>query len=375
MGPDERALLLEAFDSNWIAPVGPQVDAFEREFCERVSSADGAAVASGTAALHLALIILGVKPGDEVITTTFTFAATANAIAYVGARPVFVDADEATWNMSPALLREELDICARRGKLPAAVIAVDIYGQCADMDPITKACAHYGVPVVEDAAEALGATYHGRAAGTLGAMGVYSFNGNKIITTSTGGMLVSARKDWVERARYLASQGRAPRPYYEHTEIAYNYRMSNLLAAIGRGQLRVLDQYVARRRNHNAFYRQAFARTPGISFMPEAPYGGSTCWLTSIRIDAEAFGATPEEVRLHLETLDIESRPVWKPMHLQPVFQECRVRGGSVAAAIFAQGLSLPSGSSLSDEDRQRVVEGVLATPRRAKAARQGVHA
>ena len=368
MGPDERALLLDAFDSNWVAPLGPHVDAFEREFAAKIGITHAGALSSGTAGLHLALILLGVKPGDDVLTSSLTFAATANAITYVGARPVFVDSDAATWNMDPALLAEELEASARRGKLPAAVIVVDLYGQCADMDPILAACARYDVPVIEDAAEALGATYKGRPAGTFGAMGVFSFNGNKIITTGGGGMLVSARKEWIDKARFYATQARDPAPHYQHTHVGYNYRLSNLLAAVGRGQLRVLDERVARRRGNNAFYREALAE-PGIAFMPEASYGQSTSWLTCITVDPEAFGASREDIRTHLETRDIEARPVWKPMHLQPIFADCRVRGGAVAERLFERGLCLPSGSSLTDAQRNFVTQQFLATPRRHAAA------
>ncbi len=369
MGPDERQLLLDAFDSNWVAPLGPHVDAFEREFAAKVGVAHAGALSSGTAALHLALLILGVKPGDEVITSTLTFAATANAITYAGATPVFVDSDAATWNMDPDLLAEELEACARRGRLPAAVVTVDLYGQCADLDRIAAACARYEVPLVEDAAEALGATYKGRPAGSFGAMGVFSFNGNKIITTGGGGMLVSARKEWVDRARFLATQARDPAPHYQHSTIGYNYRLSNLLAAVGRGQLRVLDERVARRRNHNAFYRRTLGKLAGVDFMPHAPYGLSTAWLTCIQVDPVAFGASREQVRVHLEAHEIEARPVWKPMHLQPVFGTSRIRGGTVAERLFESGLCLPSGSSLTDAQRDFVVETVAGTPGRVAAA------
>lgn len=361
MGPDERALLLEAFDSNWIAPLGPHVDAFERELAAKVGVAHAAAMSSGTAALQLALQLVGVGPGDEVLTATLTFAATANAITYLGATPVFLDVSPETWTLDPALLEAELAACAARGKLPRAVLTVDLYGQCCDYDAIQAACERYDVPIIEDAAEALGATYRGRAAGSLGAMGVFSFNGNKIITTSGGGMLVSDRKDWIDRARYLSTQARQPAPHYEHTEVGYNFRLSNLLAAIGRGQLRVLDERVAARRAHGAFYRQALAEVPGVSFMPEAAYGRSNGWLTCVLIDPARFGADRETIRLALEREDIESRPVWKPMHLQPVFRECRAVGGEVAAGLFERGLCLPSGSSLSAGDRQRVVDRIRA--------------
>lgn len=372
MGPDERALLLEAFDSNWIAPLGPHVDAFEREMCDKLGIVHAAALSSGTAALHLALLMLGVEPGDEVITSTLTFSATANATTYLGATPVFIDSCPDTWNMDPDLLAEELEACARRGKLPAAVIPVDLYGQCADYEPIRAACGRHGVPIVEDAAEALGASYGGRSAGSFGDMGVLSFNGNKIITTSGGGMLLSNNEAWITRARYLATQARDPAPHYQHSAVGYNYRLSNLLAAVGRGQLRALDQRVAARRATNAYYREALADLPGIDFMPEAPYGRSTCWLTCILVDEQAFGASPEQIRLHLEAHDIEARPVWKPMHLQPVFAGCRVRGGEVAARLFEHGLCLPSGSSLTAQERQLVAELVRETP---AWVRQGVGA
>jgi pyridoxal phosphate-dependent aminotransferase EpsN len=361
MGPEERALLLDAFDSNWVAPLGPHVDAFERELAAKIGVKHAVALSSGTAALHLALQLLGVGPGDEVVTSTLTFAATANAITYVGASPVFVDVSPDTWQLDPVLLRQELDACARRGRLPKAVITVDLYGQCADHDAIAAACAPHGVPILEDAAEALGSTYKGRAAGTLGAMGVFSFNGNKIITTSGGGMLVSDREDWITRARYLATQARQPAPHYEHTDVGYNYRLSNLLAAVGRGQLRVLDERVAARRANNAFYREALCDLPGLTFLPEAPYGRSNCWLTCVLVDPAAFGADREAIRRALEADDIEARPVWKPMHLQPVFAERRTRGGEVAARLFELGLCLPSGSSLSEADRDRVVTRLRA--------------
>jgi dTDP-4-amino-4,6-dideoxygalactose transaminase len=364
MGPAERALLLDAFDSNWIAPLGPHVDGFEREFAAKVEVPFAAALSSGTAALHLALVILGVKSGDTVLTSTLTFAATTNAICYAGAQPVFIDCDRSTWNMSPSLLAEELEASARRGKLPAAVIVVDLYGQSADMDPILEACAHYDVPVVEDAAEALGATYKGRPAGSHGALGVFSFNGNKIITTSGGGMLVSAREDWVVKARFLATQARDPAPHYQHTSVGYNYRMSNLLAAVGRGQLEVLEDRVAKRRAVHAFYRAALGELPGVEFMPEAAYGRSTRWLTCLTLDPSRFGATREDVRRTLEERDIEARPVWKPMHLQPVFSGCRAVGGEAAAELFERGLCLPSGSSLTPEERQFVVDMFLSTRR-----------
>jgi dTDP-4-amino-4,6-dideoxygalactose transaminase len=355
VGPRERELLLDAFDSNWIAPLGPHVDAFEREFAHFVGTADAAALSSGTAALHLALVLLGVGAGDDVLVPSLTFAATANAVAYVGARPVFLDSEWETWNLDPALLEEELDARARAGRpQPAAAIVVDLYGQCASWDPILAACARHGVPVIEDAAEALGATYRGRAAGSFGALNVFSFNGNKIITTSGGGMLAGDDPAVIARARHLSTQARDPAPHYEHSEIGFNYRMSNLLAALGRAQLEGLPAKVARRREVNARYRAAFAEHPGIGFLPNAPDGEPTNWLTVITLD------DPTPVREHLESLDIEARPAWKPMHLQPVFADCQMRGGAVAEEIFRRGLCLPSGSSMTDADVARVVDAVV---------------
>jgi pyridoxal phosphate-dependent aminotransferase EpsN len=356
---EELALLQDAFASNWIAPLGPHVDAFERELAVKAGVSHACALSSGTAGLHLSLVVLGVEAGDEVFTSTLTFSATANAIAYVGARPVFIDADRASWNLDPGLLEEALVARARAGRLPKAVIAVDLYGQCADYDAILAACRRYDVPVVEDAAEALGATYQGRPAGSLGAMGVFSFNGNKIITTSGGGMLVSERKDWIDRARFLATQAREPAPHYEHSTIGYNYRMSNLLAAVGRGQLRALESRVTARRANFEAYRNALSDVPGLSFMPEPSYSRGNRWLTCIQVEPAAFGATREDIRLHLESLDIESRPVWKPMHLQPVFKDCPCVGGAVAAELFDKGLCLPSGSSLQPQELLRVAEEV----------------
>jgi pyridoxal phosphate-dependent aminotransferase EpsN len=367
MSGTELDLIREAFASNWVAPTGPHLDAFEREFAilvgARPNAVHAAAVSSGTAALHLALRLIGVWPGDEVLCSTLTFSASANPILYEGGTPVFIDADPATWNMDPGLLREELRACAARGKLPRAVVVVDLYGQCADYEPILAACAEYGVPVVEDAAEALGATYRGRMAGTFGRFGVFSFNGNKIITTSGGGMLVSEDAERISRARFLASQARDPAVHYQHSQLGYNYRLSNILAAIGRGQLRVLEERVAARRRNFDFYRASLGDLPGLAFMPEADYGRANRWLTCLTIDPEQFGATAEDVRLALEAENIESRPVWKPLHLQPVFSGCRVRGGAVAEALFERGLCLPSGSSLTEQDLKRVASLVRCVP------------
>jgi pyridoxal phosphate-dependent aminotransferase EpsN len=361
VGPEERDLLLDAFDSNWIAPLGPHLEAFEQEFALTVGAPYAVALASGTAALHLALHVLGIGRGDDVLTSTLTFAATANAITYVGATPAFVDVSRGTWNLDPDLLEQELITRSRR-KQAAAVLSVDLYGQCADYTRIAGLCARFGVPLIEDAAEALGATYGGDTAGSFGECAAFSFNGNKIITTSGGGMLVSHRRDIIERARHLATQARDPAPHYQHSEIGYNYRLSNLLAAIGRGQLRSLPNKLARRRSVNNIYRTAFANLSGVQMMPEAAYGRSNCWLTCVTVDPAVFGATSEEIRLALETENIESRPLWKPMHLQPIFRSCAMTGGAVAEDLFDRGLCLPSGSSLTRAEQMRVVDIVQSS-------------
>jgi pyridoxal phosphate-dependent aminotransferase EpsN len=363
LGSLERGYVDEAFASNWIAPLGPHVDAFQEEFSRCVGAPHALALSSGTAALHLALRLVDVSPGDEVLVSTLTFSATVNPIRYLGASPVFIDSERASWNMDPVLLSEELEVRARSGRLPRAVVVVHLYGQCADLDPILAACDRHGVPVVEDAAEALGSTYKGRVPGTLGRVGIYSFNGNKIITTSGGGMLVSSDEALVRHALKLATQARDPAPHYQHSEIGYNYRLSNVLAAIGRGQLRVLEDRVAARRRNHEFYARALAGVPGITFMPEAPWGRHTRWLTTLTIDPALFGADREAVRVALEREDIEARPVWKPMHLQPVFAAFARRGGHVAEELFHNGLCLPSGSNLTPDDLARVVEVVRAVP------------
>lgn len=352
---EELPLVQEAFDTNWIAPLGPHVDAFEEELARVVDAGYACALSSGTAGLHLALLMLGVGAGDEVIVPTLTFVASANPVSYVGARPIFIDCDLESWNLDPGLLAEELQRRARNNQLPKAVISVDLYGQAADYDLITEVCANYGIPLVEDAAEALGATYRGKPAGGFGTMAVLSFNGNKIITSGGGGMLVSNDRKWTDRARFLATQARDAAPHYQHSTIGYNYRLSNLQAAVGRGQLRVLRERVDARRANFAFYERELSGTPGISFMPEASYGRATRWLTCVQVDPQAFGATREDLRRAFERDNIEARPVWKPMHLQPVYAGCPVVGGSVAQHIFEHGLCLPSGSGLTESELERV--------------------
>ena len=361
MSGREQQYVQQVFDSNWIAPLGPQVDAFEAEFAAAVGAPHALGLSSGTAALHLALIHLGVSRGDEVLVSTLTFSASANPVVYLGARPVFIDSEHTSWNLDPALVVETIERKARGGKLPKAVIPVHLYGQSADLDPILEVCGRYEIPVIEDAAEALGATYQGRSPGTLGQAGIYSFNGNKIITTSGGGMLVSADGELIAHARKLAQQAREPAPHYQHSEIGYNYRLSNVLAGIGRGQLDVLAERVRRKQEIFAAYHQLLGDLPGIAFMPEAPWGRSTRWLTVITVDPAQFGATREDIRLALEAENVESRPLWKPMHLQPVFQGCEVVGGCVAEALFRDGLCLPSGTAMSETDIERVA-GVLRT-------------
>jgi dTDP-4-amino-4,6-dideoxygalactose transaminase len=366
IGEEELALVTDAFRSNWIAPLGPHVDAFEAECADYVQSPHAVALSSGTAALHLALLAVGVGAGDRVFVSSLTFAASVFPVTYVGATPVLIDSDARTWNMDPALAVEALDRAAERNQLPKALILVHLYGQCADIDPIAAACQRHGVALIEDAAEAVGSRYKGRAPGTFGDVGFYSFNGNKIITTSGGGMLVTPHAQIAARVRHLATQAREPAPHYEHAHIGYNYRLSNVLAGIGRGQLRLIEHRVAARRAVFERYRAALQALPGLTFMPEETFGHADSranrWLTVLTIDPERFGASREEVRLALERENIESRPVWKPMHLQPVFAGVETIGGSVAAALFAEGLCLPSGSSLAAEAQARVIAVLQAS-------------
>ncbi len=359
IGEQERAFVKEAFDTNWVAPLGPNVNGFEAEFCELVGSKHAAALSSGTAALHLSMILENIGQGDEVIVSSLTFVASVNPAVYEGAKPIFIDSERTSWNMDPELLVEVLEAKAKQNKLPKAVILVHLYGQAADIDPIKEACDRFGVTLIEDAAEALGATYKGKAPGSFGRCGIFSFNGNKIITTSGGGMLVSDDKEFIDHSRKLATQARDPAPHYQHTEVGYNYRLSNICAGIGRGQLRVLEDRVNARRANFDYYVEHLSDLPGITFAPEAPWGRHTRWLTCVTIDPEAFGTDRETLRQQLETRNIECRPVWKPMHMQPLFSECEMYGGEVAEELFTYGLCLPSGSNMDDTQRERVVDAI----------------
>lgn len=360
IGKKEQEFVKEAFDSNWVAPLGPNVDAFEKEVAEYIDVKAAVALSSGTAALHLALVLLDVGPGDYVFSSSFTFVATVNPIIYQGATPVFIDSDMETWNMSPRALETALKKAKAENKMPKAVMIVNLYGQSANYQALCKLCDEYQVPVIEDAAESLGALYNNKHSGTFGKLGVFSFNGNKIITTSGGGMLVSDDEAMIERARFLATQARDPAPYYEHSVIGYNYRMSNVLAGIGRGQLRVLkDRVLARRSIYNQ-YKQALAKYPFITMMPEIKEGYTTHWLSTMVIDKTRSSLRPEVIIDELKKFNIETRRLWKPMHQQPVFAGSTYFPDSddfsVSDYLFSQGLCLPSGSNLSSTDINRVI-------------------
>lgn len=359
-GSQERDALLRAFDSGWIAPAGPELAAFERELAEVTGASAVVALSSGTAALHLALLLAGVSPGDDVLVQSLTFTATANAVRYTGAAPIFVDSDPTTWTIDTALVAEHLVRAATRGNLPRAVVAVDIFGQCADYDALDEICRPYGIPVIADAAESIGATYRGRPAGGLTDLGALSFNGNKMITTSGGGALTASSPDVADRARHLATQALEKAPHYEHEVVGFNYRLSNLLAALGRAQLLRLDEFVERRRQIRAAYDAAFAPVAGLALMPEASYGESNAWLTVLVVDDEVTGVGTDTLRMALDLDGIESRPVWKPMHLQPVHAGCLSLGGEVSAELFRTGLCLPSSPSLDEAQQERVIDAVL---------------
>jgi dTDP-4-amino-4,6-dideoxygalactose transaminase len=361
MGDAEREFVDEAFRTNWIAPLGPNVDAFERELAAKVGVGHAAAVSSGTAAIHLGLRLLGVTRGDRVFCSTFTFAASANPIVYEGAEPVFIDSEETSWNMSPRALETAFDAARREGKMPKAVVVVNLYGQSADMEPILALCNAHGVPMLEDAAESLGATYKCKASGTFGVLGAYSFNGNKIITTSGGGMLVSDDADLIRKARFLSTQARDPAPHYQHSQIGFNYRMSNILVGVGRGQLQVLDDRVRARRAVFRAYQEALAGIDELSWMPEPAWSFSTHWLSTCTV-APSTGMSATELIRRLADELIEARPLWKPMHMQPVFQGCRYFAdgdASVAERLFQHGVCLPSGSNLTEAQMERIAQSV----------------
>lgn len=363
MSGREQLYIDEAFDTNWIAPLGPNVDAFEREIAEYTGAGGAVALSSGTAAIHIALRLLGVGPGDRVFCSSFTFVASANPVCYVGAEPVFIDSEPQTWNMSPEALERALEEADLEGRLPKAVIVVHLYGQSAKMKELLALCNRYEVPIIEDAAESLGSTYEGRASGTLGKFGIYSFNGNKIITTSGGGMIVSDDEEALTKARFLATQARDQAPHYQHSVMGYNYRLSNLLAGVGRAQLLVLDERVEARRAVFENYREAFEGLKGVEFMPELPDTRSNRWLTTLTIDEEETGVKISHLLKALADGNIEARPLWKPLHLQPIFENALFYPHSetlcVSEQLFQSGICLPSGSSMTLEQQQRVINCV----------------
>ena len=362
MSGEERRFVDEAFDSNWLSTVGPNVEGFERELAQRLGGDIRAlAVSSGTAALHLILRHIGIGPGDRVAVSSLTFAGSVWPIMYLGAEPVFIDSEAASWNMDPAIVAEYLDAAARSRRLPKAMIVVHLYGQHADLDPIAAACAKHGVVLVEDAAESLGSTYRGRETGTTADFSILSFNGNKIITTTGGGAVLAKDEAAVARMRKWANQSREPAVEYVHREYGFNYRMSNVLAGIGRGQLQVLDDRVRRRRAIYARYRDAFADLPGVVMQPEAPWGLHTRWLTVLTIDPDDVPVSPRDLVVELEKENIEARPVWRPMHLQPIFADSVIVGGGTAQRLYETGACLPSTSSLTESDQLRVIDAVRA--------------
>ncbi|QNE38352.1 aminotransferase class I/II-fold pyridoxal phosphate-dependent enzyme [Hymenobacter sp. NBH84] len=360
LGRHELNYLHKAIEDNWVAPVGPNLTGFEQDICQYTGAAHAVALTSGTAAIHLGLQLLGVGPGDEVLCPSFTFVATANPILYLGATPVFVDSEPTTWNIDPTLLRTAIEDRLRLGRKPKALILVHLYGMPAQLTEVLAIAAEYAIPVLEDAAEALGSRYQGRLLGTFGDVGLFSFNGNKILTTSGGGVLVTNNANHARRALHLATQAKDPAAHYQHSEVGYNYRLSNLLAGIGRGQMELIEDRVKKRREIFAWYQDKLRELLGLSFVPTEPAGGrSNRWLTTVLLDPATAPVTPEQLRQHLETRNIESRPLWKPLHLQPLFAGAPMYGGTVCADLFARGLCLPSGSSLTDEDLVRVVEAV----------------
>lgn len=357
----ERELVEKVFESNWIAPVGPDITAFEKEICEYTGSNAAVALTSGTAALHLALILNDVGEGDEVLCSSFTFAGSAFPITYQKATPVFIDCDEKTWNMDPNLLEDAIKDRVKKGNKPKACIVVHLYGNSADLDPIVELCAKYDVALIEDAAESLGTKYKNKFSGTIAPLGVYSFNGNKIITSSGGGMLVGHSQKMIDRARHLSTQARDDFPYYHHTTIGYNYRMSNVVAAIGRGQLSVIEEKVEKKRRNYQRYHELFKNIDGIDLMPQNSFERANCWLTCISVDSDKCGATNEDFRLALDEQNIESRHLWKPMHLQPIFSNVPEYSNGSSNKLFQNGLCLPSGTDLTEDDFARIKECIFS--------------
>jgi dTDP-4-amino-4,6-dideoxygalactose transaminase len=363
MGGKEQEFVKEAFETNWVAPLGPNVNGFESDIAEFLGeSVHAAALSSGTAAIHLALILLGVQPGDEVICQSMTFSASANPIAYLGAKPIFIDSERETWNMHSGYLEEAIKDRIKKDRKPKAIIAVHLYGMPAQIEEIVSISKKYGIPLIEDAAEALGSSINGIKCGTFGDIGILSFNGNKIITTSGGGALVSKNPDWVKKAKFLATQARDEAPHYQHSQIGYNYRMSNICAGIGRGQMAVLDERVAQRRCNFDFYKNALSAVNGISLLNEPSRYVSNRWLTTILVDPSKMkrGLGKEDIRQTMEKENIECRPLWKPMHLQPVFSNSLYFGEKVAENLFELGLCLPSGSNLTKKNLESVVEKII---------------
>lgn len=361
MSGREMHYIQEAFDTNWVAPLGPNVDGFEEALGAYTGVGHVAALSSGTAAIHLALIILGVEAGDEVISSTFTFSATVNPIVYQGATPVLVDSERETWNMDPELLEQAIQERIRKGKRPKAIILVHLYGMPAKMDELMAIAERYEIPLVEDAAEALGSRYKGKTLGSFGKMSVFSFNGNKILNTSGGGVLLSKEEELIVRARFLATQARDQAAHYQHSQIGYNYRMSNILAGIGRGQMEVIDERVRSKRENFSFYKEHLAPCKGITFLEEPDESFfSNYWLTTILVDPQLSGTTREEIQKILELENIETRPLWKPMHMQPVFSKHPAYVSGVSQELFDRGLCLPSGSNMSEADRERVLHALL---------------
>ncbi|TGE23296.1 DegT/DnrJ/EryC1/StrS family aminotransferase [Hymenobacter metallicola] len=360
LGRHELNYVHKAIEDNWVAPAGPNLTGFEQDICQYTGAQHCVALSSGTAAIHLGLIMLGVGPGDEVLCPSFTFVATANPILYLGATPVFVDSEATTWNMCPERLREAIEDRIRLGKKPKALLLVHLYGMPAQLQQLQAIAEMFDIPILEDAAEALGSRYDGRRLGTFGAVGIFSFNGNKIITTSGGGALVTDKADWAAQVRFLATQAKDPAPHYQHSVVGYNYRLSNILAGIGRGQMELIDNRVKSRREIYTWYQRNLQDVAALQFGPTEPaFGFSNRWLTTITLDPAHTDRTPEQVRQHLETHNIESRPLWKPLHQQPLFADAPRYGQTVSADLFTRGLCLPSGSAMTETDLRRVADAL----------------